>query len=133
MDLHDIQLLTELKYQNSQRKMAAIQRREHELRKELNRLKSLARYTHAQPPTQEQMRAIGADVIWLRWVGQAQERLNIELAQVLAQKEALIAQHKTAFGKMMVSQELVEEKMKDLARHRRGRSLDAAINYFLPK
>lgn len=128
MDLRNMQLLMELKHQDSQMKMAAIQERENELRHELRRLKSLARDAHAQPPEQEQMRAIGADVIWLRWIGQAQTRLNIELAQVLAQKEALIAGHKKSFGRMMASQKLVEIEVRELANRQRGKDLNAAID-----
>lgn len=133
LDLQSLRYLTELKFQGSQMKMAAICRRETELRCELQRLEALARKTQAQPMEQEEMRAIGADMIWLRWVGQAQRKLNIELAQVLARKEALNAEHRKAHGKMMVSQALVETELQEITTKQRKASLDAAIESSLPE
>lgn len=120
--------LTALKYRHSQQQLADILARENTLRSELAKLRGYVAEARALPPEQSQMRAIGADVIWLRWVTKTQNRLNIELAQVLAQKEGHMARHKKAFGKMQVSQTLAENERDRKRRALRELALAQAID-----
>ena len=58
------------------------------------------------------MRQIGADVLWQGWVGRTRESLNIELAQILAQKEYMKSALQRAFGKQAAAKELVADAAK---------------------
>ena len=90
MDLEKLQEIATLKYQQSQQALSEILKRETELRCELEHMQKLVRKTQAQDPEDAQLRSIGADIIWLKWVGKVQRELNVSLAGVLARKEALI-------------------------------------------
>jgi hypothetical protein len=131
MDYDQLHQLSALKYRHSQQQMAEILTRENALRAELIKLRGHIVETHALPPEQSQMRAIGADVIWLRWVTRTQNRLNIELAQVMAQKEGHIARHRKAFGKMQVSRSLAEgereRRLNALRDHALARAIDQTV------
>jgi len=128
-ELEQIRLLTTVKYQQSQAAIATLSAREAELRVELQRLRSLTQETQAQQPEHAQIRAIGADVIWLRWLGQAQRQLNIALAQVLAEKEGLMAAHRRAHGKKLVAENLVDQAGKTRRQKAREQTLERAITH----
>lgn len=130
-DLEQLKLLAALKFRRSEQALLGILARENALRSELLRLRGLAHETLSQPYEHTQMRGIGGDVIWLKWLEREQRRLNIELAQVLAQKESLLAQHRHAHGQKIVSDELVESKINKQRLKKRSRQLDQAINIFL--
>jgi hypothetical protein len=131
MDLHQLKKLTELKFQKSEYALSAIQTRENVLRAELARLRTLVIETQSQPSKDAQIRAIGADIIWLKWIGRAQMKLNIELAQVLAQKERYVAEHKRAHGKKLVSESLSISDAQAKAQVQRSRQLQNAIDHSL--
>ena len=59
------------------------------------------------------MRAIGADVVWRAWVGRTKTKLNLELAQVLAQKEVMLRDVRKDFGKLAVCQKLKQMELKN--------------------
>ncbi|WP_299140052.1 hypothetical protein [uncultured Tateyamaria sp.] len=130
-DLDQVRLLTTLKYQKSEAAVAVLNAREAELRAELKRLRDLTVETQSQQPEHAQIRAIGADVIWLRWLGQAQRQLNIALAQVLAEKEGLMAQHRRAHGKKLVAETLVEQAQSAHQKASRHTALDRAITHMV--
>ncbi len=131
MDLDQLKMLSDLKFQNSQKALSDLLIRENILRAELSRLRQLARETQSQPPEQEQMRLIGGDVIWLQWLGQTQQRLNNELAQILARKEMLIDRHRRAHGRKIVSQKIAEQEADARNKAKRKGQLDSAINHAL--
>ena len=131
MDFDQLKALSSVKYQQSQHALAKITAREAELRAELDRMRSLVVETQSQPPEHAQMRAIGADVIWLSWVGQVQKQLNITLAQVLAQKERHMASHKEIHGKKLVSDQLAADhatkRQKELQEKRLRTAIDGTL------
>lgn len=131
MNLEQLKTLTSLKHQHSQQALSKILVRETALRNELVRLRALALETQSQPPEQQQLRAIGGDVIWLKWLGQAQQKLNIELAQILAQKESLMAQHRRENGRKLVAERLAEDADDCRRRENRKRQLNSAIDHSL--
>ncbi|MEL7091371.1 MAG: hypothetical protein AAFN94_06515 [Pseudomonadota bacterium] len=127
MDLETLQALTELKYQKSLGGLADILTKETQLRGQIDKLRQQAFETQALPADQPHMHSIGADVIWLKWVGRTISRLNVELAQVLAQKEALLAGQRRALGRKTVAEALARNA-KDA--HRQtclAKSLEQAI------
>jgi len=131
MDLEQLKSLSELKYRQSTQALALILQRESELRTELSRLRQLVLETHAQPAEDAHVRAIGADIIWLKWVGQAQRKLNIELAQVLARKEGHMAANRRALGKKLVSEELAARAVSIRSANRQAKQLQKAIDQSL--
>lgn len=131
MDLDQLKTLSDLKYQHSRQALSGLLARENALRTELVRLRTLTHETQTQPPEQAQMRMIGGDVIWLKWLGQVQQKLNIELAQVLAQKENLMTQHRTAHGRKMVAERLSDQQIEHHRQSKRKTQMDNAIDHSL--
>lgn len=127
MDFETLKTLTDLKYQKSQEGLPKILARERKLRDEIDRLRIHAFQARALPADKPAMQNIGADVIWLKWVSQAIERLNIELAQVLAQKETLQAKQRKAFGQKTVAGFLQKEATREEASKKAAKSLAVAI------
>jgi hypothetical protein len=76
-----------------------------------------------------QARAIGADVIWMKWLGQTQRQLNVILAQVLAQKEVLMERHRHAHGRKAAAEKLAHDANKAKARTNRERIMQETIDH----
>ena len=129
MDLDRLHMLSELKFRKSESALAQLVQRENALRAELDRLRELVYETRAQPPEHREIRAIGADIVWLKWVGQAQRHLNIELAQVLALKEGHMARHKRAHGEQVVSERLADDAREARRQNKRAAQLKSAIDF----
>jgi hypothetical protein len=53
-----------------------------------------------------EMRALGADLLWEGWVVRQRMALNMRLANVLVQKDALRGQMRKAFGRAKVAEAL---------------------------
>jgi len=129
MDLKMLKTLSTLKYQHSEQAISGLLRRESELRSELERMSELARTTLVKDPEHSKMHAIGADVIWLKWVGKVQRELNISLARVLAQKETLMAQHRRANGRKTVAEALADRQEIKARETKSARQIQSAIDY----
>lgn len=131
MDLNQLQKLTDLRKQRSHAKLADLLDQEARLRADLARLRTMARETQSAHPEHAPLRAIGGDVIWLKWVSETTRQLNTELAQVLAKKEALMDAHKRAVGKDAVARNLAnDEQIRKRAAHRKA-ELNKAIEQSL--
>ncbi|WP_299684837.1 hypothetical protein [uncultured Tateyamaria sp.] len=122
-----LRALTELKYQKSLTGLAEILAQEAKLRNEIKRLRDHAAEAQSLPVTAHSMRNIGADVIWLRWVAKATRTLNIELAQVLARKEALLANQRRALGRKTVADTLADEAHRSARADQDARVLNTSI------
>lgn len=133
MDLFQLQQMSDLKFRQSEQALTKLRSREAALRAELHRLQSLAYETNSLPASDTELRAIGGDVIWLKWLANSRRQLNIELAQVLAQKEALASQHRVANGKKIVSDALLEQQQASVRKKKASRSLDQAIEASLTR
>ncbi len=126
-ELGQMAVLVNAQYEQEQRKFAALIAQENQLRAELDRLDAMRRTTHLPDASMVQMQAIGADVIWQGWVGRTKTALNIQLAQVLAQKEHHQGAVRKAYGKVLVVQEMRDQAHAD-AKMKRGKGqLDRAI------
>jgi chaperonin cofactor prefoldin len=123
LNLDQLHQLSELKYHHSQQQLSKILKRETALRAKLTRLGGYVSEINSLPAEQAPMRAIGADLVWLRWITKTQASLNIELAQVLAEKEWHIDRHKLAFGKVQVSESLARTDKEKRARSIRDKAL----------
>lgn len=127
--LHQLHQLMEMGYQSALADMRVFIEREAKLRRELDRLDRHAALTEVQAPPQGSMRAIGADVIWLRWLEKTRAELNLELARVMAQKHDHLARVKKAFGKSIVTAELSERETKAQRQEREKKQRDRVIAY----
>lgn len=94
----------DLKFKKKQGAFLAVVQQEKQLRAQLKKLDTQARTSQIQE--HQNMQAIGADVIWQSWIERSKKSLNMELAQVLAQKETLLSNVKKDYGKLLVSREL---------------------------
>lgn len=111
-ELNQISKIVEAKYQQRQQAFQKLMQQENKLRSDLARLDDQERA--AEQTGDQQMRSIGADVIWKAWIGRSKTQLNLELAQVLAQKEHHIHQVRMAYGKVITTNELVDKKQRTL-------------------
>lgn len=117
--LNDLANLTDALYQAELSKMREVNAREASLRHDLAELESLQRSNMALPQADlHTVRQIGADVLWEGWVSRTRADLNMQLAQVMAQKARMTTQLRRAFGKQIAAAELLR-KADDEKRQRR--------------
>lgn len=128
MSFEKMRLLTDLKYQQSQSALSEIIAREAKLRSEIKQLRERAFEAQSLPLAAHSMQNIGADVIWLRWVAQATQALNTELAQVLAKKETLLAIQRRALGRKTVAKNLTTKALQKKQRERSAREIKEATD-----
>lgn len=76
----------------------------------------------------EPMQAIGADVVWLSWVGRAKTQLNLQLAQVLARKSQVMGKVSLAFGKSLIARQMAVAEEKKQRDKRQARLLASAYD-----
>jgi hypothetical protein len=50
-----------------------------------------------------EVRALGADIVWEKWLERARAQMNLELAKVLAKKELHLVRVRKSFGKLQVA------------------------------
>ncbi|AEI96254.1 MULTISPECIES: hypothetical protein [Roseobacter] len=102
--LNAIKQIFDLQFKKKQGAFLAVVQKEQQLRGQLKKLDTQVR--NSQIHEHQNMQAIGADVIWQSWVERSKKTLNLELAQVLAQKETLLSNVRKDYGKLLVSREL---------------------------
>ena len=102
--------------------------RETVIRGDLERLSDQAR--QAQQTTTVEMKAIGADISWQAWLGRSAAALNLQLAEVLAQKGSYVEQVRKAHGKVSISEELLAKEQAERRQMRAKKSLDDLANQF---
>lgn len=115
-----------LKFQQRQQIFSKVRAEENRLRAQM--VKLVAQEQEAETINDDRIKAIGADVIWKAWVGRAKTTLNMELAQVLAQKERLLVSVRRDYGKLLVSQKLLRDQKMAAVEARRKVSLNTSIN-----
>ncbi len=117
--LKDLAELTDAIYQAELQKMSALNAKEAGIRRKIADLETLRRDNLSLPSVQlNVVRQIGADVLWQGWISRTREGLNIELAQILAQKEHMKSELQRAFGKQMAAKELLSNAGKEVRQER---------------
>ena len=129
--LTEMERLLEMKFQRKQHVFSKVVAEENRLRAQIRQLDEQAR--DAAQTTGQPLRAIGADVIWKAWVDRTKTSLNLELAQVLAQKERLRGTVRKEFGKVQVSRHLIQDCGAQEDRERRQKALLTSVqsHFFL--
>ena len=98
--LADIALLTDAVFRAEQARLSALAAEEARLRQALRDLDDHHRQSRSLPVSElTSLRQLGADILWQAWIGRNKQSLNIELAQVLAQKSRVIRGLRQAFGR----------------------------------
>lgn len=105
-DLSELARVTDAIYQKEQLVVRDILAAEAQLRRKLAQLDQSVSDARAAPEQLDLMRPFGADVLWEAWAGRTRRQLNMELAQVLAQKLHMMDRVRVAFGKRLVAQTL---------------------------
>ena len=123
-ELEQMEAITEARYQQQQQGFQRVLAEE-------NRLDEHLRETRITSHDDTRIRAIGADVIWQAWAGRRKTELNMKLARVLAMKEHHLAQVRRAYGKLLVSRELIAQERDLLKRQKARTELDRAIDQSL--
>lgn len=131
MNLQQLKNVSDLKFCKSEQALAKLRSREATLRRELSRLQELAYETHSLPDSDIELRSIGGDIIWLKWLTDSRRKLNMELAQVLAQKETLAQQHRLANGKKTITDALCERSQVASQKVKAERALDEMVAAYL--
>lgn len=90
---------TQALYLKEYRKIGTILVEEAELRAKLARLDARIAQNKGAAIDNHMMRAVGADLLWQGWTTRTRRQLNIELAQVLARKSAVMDRVRVAFGR----------------------------------
>lgn len=130
-ELAQIAEVVNANYEQEQRQFAKLASKENQLRKAIKQIEEMRRSTNVPDASVARMQAIGADVIWLAWVGRSKTKLNIQLAQVLAQKENLQSAVRKAYGKVLVVRQMQDQARADAASKRTKNQLETAVTQFL--
>ncbi len=107
--LDDIVQITDAAYRM---RVAAFQRlriEELRLRQELERVSQMVLGTDLGQSDLFVMQSLGADLLWQAWVVRQRTQINMQLAQVLAQREIMLRDLRLAFGRAQVAQMLHNE------------------------
>lgn len=128
-ELNELHRLLELKFKDRQKAFSEVVAAEQKLRAEVSRLDKMASATSRVQDGK--MRAIGADVIWNAWLGRTKTGLNMELAQVLAQKDKLIRRVRKDYGKVLASEAMAEAQKVARSKHLRSQELSETLGQHL--
>lgn len=128
-NLTKMQQLVDLKYRQQQESFARLVAQETRLRASLLQLNE--QLNQSRNSDDNSQRAIGADVLWQAWVSRKKRELNMQLSQVLSIKERHIAQVREAYGKVLVTNTLLEALSKEEKQKTAQSQLDRAITSML--
>lgn len=124
--LKDLAQLTDALYQVELAKMSALNAQEARLRQQLAELEERRLSSQTLPDAQMTgLRQIGADVLWHGWVSRARQDLNVQLAQVLAQKARMTTALRRAFGKQLAASEMLDAARNEARQDRAKRAQQA--------
>jgi hypothetical protein len=98
-DLNAMKDLTQAMYDREYAYIAPGRAREGAILRDLGLLDRLAASGRQNMSETSTMQMIGADLSWQAWQNRAREQLNSELAQLRAQKLAVMSQVRKAFGR----------------------------------
>jgi hypothetical protein len=126
--------LMNAKYQRSQQPLKIIIARETQLRTELEMLKDQVASLHGLGLHDEpEMRSMGADIAWEKWLESSRNALNLELAKVLAEKQAHLALVRQSFGKLKAAENANLQVKQDTKKELQKREMEKMIAFSTSK
>lgn len=128
-NLENLRKVTQVLYAQEHVKIAEVLAQEASIRAAMARLESQNQAGLTDEDTVDPMQLIGADLLWNTWQHQTRQRLNTELAQVMARKLQLLDRVRRAFGKDQAIQTLAREGAADLAAHQAKRDQARALGW----
>ncbi|MBI6629393.1 hypothetical protein [Pontibaca salina] len=108
--------VTEAVYMAEYQKIQPILTREATLRSRLAQLQG-----QRNSAGNQQMRAVGADLVWQAWRERSMQELDMELAQVVARKLELLERVRKAFGRKEAVRQLAQKGAADQTKRRATR------------
>jgi len=111
-----LERLTRALYERELATLAPISAEEARLKAALARLAGQTDGLQARMGTDLALGTVGADVAWLRWSGQARQRINGELSRLRVLRAHRIGTVRRAFGKHQVALALLDGSRIDAAR-----------------
>lgn len=124
--MQELVSITQSLYLREQAAVQDILSEEATLRAKLAQLDLQVREARDKSSDIDPMQAIGADVVWLSWVGRTKTQLNLQLAQVLARKSLVMGKVRLAFGKNLIASQMAEAEVKTQREKRQARLLASA-------
>ena len=121
-DLENLRNATQALYLEAHSKVARILAKEAAVRNGLARLEEQNRGAGEPTNGVDSMQMIGADLLWNAWQYQTRQRLNVELAQIRAQRMELMDGVRLAFGRDQAILTLVEQQKTELAEKQEKRN-----------
>ena len=112
-ELRQIMDVTRVLYDREYAKVAEILAREGAILRDLAKLDQLGVTAGSASDDNSTMHVMGKDILWQAWQQRARHQLNMELAQVRAQKLSLMGQVRKAFGRDQAIRNLAEQKASD--------------------
>jgi predicted nucleic acid-binding Zn-ribbon protein len=110
--LDQMTAVSEAQYLQEHAKVKPILDREAALRGQLSKLDSQIKETRAQADGDHAMRALGADLLWQGWHSRMRRELNMQLAQVTAQKLQAMDKLREAFGRKHAVETMAKDERK---------------------
>lgn len=126
--LEQMAAVTEAQYLREHAKVKPILDREAQLRGELAKLDSQIKETRVQAEGDHSMRALGADLLWQGWHSRTRRELNMQLAQITAQKLAAMDKLRAAFGRKHAVETMAKDERK-LRKQIRAKKLEEKLLY----
>ncbi len=120
--------VTEAQYLQEHAKVKPILDREAALRGQLSKLDAQILETRAQADGDHSMRALGADLLWQGWHARTKRELNMQLAQVIAQKLSAMDKLREAFGRKHAVETMAADERK-IVRQKRAKKLEEKLLY----
>ncbi|GAA6208917.1 hypothetical protein NBRC116601_22100 [Cognatishimia sp. WU-CL00825] len=104
--------LAQLKFQSDQMGMAALARQETALKRHLKDLNQSEKHLCKTTSSDAVLQRANAILPWQNWVAQRRDQMNIELAQVMAQKEFARAAMRQSFGQVEAAKSLLAQALR---------------------
>ena len=122
--------LMEIQYQRDRLALQSIIKDELRIREELMTLQEHTRLARLLGLDDEpEMRAMGADVVWERWLERSRVSLNLKLATVLATKEMHLTRVRKSFGKLQAANAKSEQILLATKKRMKVKNLEQAISH----
>lgn len=118
---------TQALYLKEFRNIGSILVEEAELRAKLARLDARIAQNKGAESDTHMIRVVGADLLWQGWTTRTRRQLNIELAQILARKSAVMDRVRIAFGRQQAVEFLRATELSDRRKRATKRFTDSML------
>ena len=129
VDLKKAAQLASLHYMKSQQRIRDVLQKEARLRAQIKNIRDQMDASSMEIAG----KMLGADLVWEAWVNRKLMQLNVELAEVLARKEAHMVDIRRKHGRKLVVDSLADKQEKAAKKQVNDRELAKATDYGLSR